>query len=210
MVLVDQHQEIFTASPSLAPYQAIGIGPGLGTNWLTCKALRELLEGADKPLVLDADALNILGLHPDWQTQVPQDSKLAQHTKEFERLLGKTNHSFERWELLREQAQRLGCYVILKGGNSILACPNGNLYFTSVGNPGMGTAGSGDTLTGILCGLMAQGYPAKKSAILGICLHGLAGDLACEQQDMEGLIAEDIINNLGRAFSRLRQLRGAP
>ena len=208
MVLVDPHQEIFTSPPDLAGYQAIGIGPGLGTNWLTRQALRELLEQAQSPLVLDADALNILGLHPEWQPLIPKDSILTPHPKEFERLFGPTSNSFERWQLLGEQAQRLGCYVVLKGGNTVLASPNGQLHFFTLGNPGMGTAGSGDTLTGILCGLLAQGYTPEDAAVLGLCVHGLAGDLACAEQEMEGLIAEDILNNLGRAFSQLRQMRG--
>ena len=205
MVLVDQHQEIFTQAPRLERYQAVGIGPGLGTNTLTRRGLRDVLTALERPLILDADALNILGLHPDWQELLPQNSILTPHPKEFERLFGATEDSFARWQLLREQAKRLGCYVVLKGGNSVLATPQGQLYFHTAGNPGMGTAGSGDVLTGILSGLLAQGYSSEATCLLGICLHGLAGDVARTEQGMESLIAEDIIQHLGRAFGWLRQ-----
>lgn len=204
MVIVDPHQEIFTTAPVLDSFQAVGIGPGLGTNWLTRKALQELLTTTDLPLVLDADALNILGMQKDWQADIPKDSILTPHPKEFERLFGPTSESFSRWELLREQARRLSSYILLKGGNTVIASPDGELYFLNVGNPGMATAGAGDVLTGIISGLLAQGYTSHTATILGAVLHGLAGDIAADQQQMESLIAEDIIKNLGAAFGNLR------
>jgi len=166
--------------------------------------LLSLLKSARQPLVLDADALNILGAHPDWQALIPQHSILTPHPKEFSRLFGPTGDSFQRWEHLRQQAQRLECYILLKGGNTVIATPAGELYFLTVGNPGMGTAGAGDVLTGIICGLLAQGYSSHEATLLGACLHGLAGDLAADEQQMESIIAEDIIQYLGKAFAKLR------
>lgn len=206
MVIVDPHEEIFTSPPSLAPYQAIGLGPGLGTNWLTRKGLHELLQDANQPLVLDADALNILGQQKDWQLDIPKNSILTPHPKEFERLFGPSSDSFDRWALLREQAQRLACYILLKGGNTVIATPNGNLFFLTVGNPGMATAGAGDVLTGIISGLLAQGYTPESATLLGAILHGTAGNIAAETQQMESLIAEDIIQHLGAAFRQIRSL----
>lgn len=204
MVLTDRHREVFTSPPNLTPYAAVGLGPGLGTNALTQAALLSLLKNAQQPLVLDADALNILGEHPDWQALIPRHSILTPHPKEFSRLFGPTPDSFRKWEQLRQQAQRLQCYILLKGGNTVIATPEGQLYFLTVGNPGMGTAGAGDVLTGIICGLLAQGYTSQEATLLGACLHGLAGDLAADEQQMESIIAEDIIQYLGKAFAKLR------
>ncbi|MGH1435314.1 MAG: NAD(P)H-hydrate dehydratase [Lewinella sp.] len=208
MVLTDPHREVFTTPPDLGAYAAIGIGPGLGTNSLTQAALLSLLKKAQQPLVLDADALNILGEHSDWQTLIPKNSILTPHPKEFSRLFGQTTNSFSRWKRLQEKAQQLQCYILLKGGNTAIATPEGQLFFLTVGNPGMGTAGAGDVLTGIICGLLAQGYTSKEAALLGTCLHGLAGDLAAVDQQMESIIAEDIIQYLGKAFAKLRTYHG--
>lgn len=204
MVLTDRHKEVFSTVPELKTYAAVGVGPGLGTNALTQAALLSLIKEAKKPLVLDADALNILGEHPDWQTLIPKGSILTPHPKEFSRLFGVTPNSFSCWERLQQQAQRLQCYILLKGGNTVIATPEGQLYFLTVGNPGMGTAGAGDVLTGIICGLLAQGYASREATLLGACLHGLAGDLAAAEQQMESIIAEDIIQYLGKAFAQLR------
>jgi NAD(P)H-hydrate epimerase len=204
MVLTDPHREIFTSPPDLDAYAAVGLGPGLGTNALTQAALFTLLKSAHQPLVLDADALNILGKHPDWQALIPRHSILTPHPKEFARLFGPTTDSFQQWEELQQQAQRLQCYILLKGGNTVVATPEGQLYFLTVGNPGMGTAGAGDVLTGIISGLLAQGYTSYEATLLGACLHGLAGDLAADEQQMESIIAEDIIQYLGKAFAKLR------
>lgn len=205
MVQVDRHREVFTTPPDLTTYAAVGIGPGLGTNALTKAALLNVLENTEQPLVLDADALNILGEHPSWQAHIPPDSILTPHPKEFARLFGEQANSFDCWQTLREQAQRLQCYILLKGGNSVVATPQGDLNFLTVGNPGMGTAGAGDVLTGVLCGLLAQGYSSVDTLLLGVCLHGIAGDIAAAEQEMESVIAEDIINYLGRAFAKLRK-----
>ncbi len=157
----------------------------------------------NNPTVLDADALNILAQSPDWMEYIPKNSILTPHPKEFERMFGKTNTSFDRFHLLREKAMELDVFIILKGANSCIATPDGNCYFNSTGNPGMGTAGSGDVLTGILAGLLAQEYSPLESCILGVYLHGLAGDFAAEAKSQESLMAGDISEYLGEAYKTL-------
>lgn len=205
MVRVDAHEHIWTSTGDLHSYRAIGVGPGIGTNVLTQRALLDLLQRAEQPLVLDADALNILGKRSDWQEHLPPNSILTPHPKEFERLFGRTDNDFTRLELLRERCRKLQCYLVLKGGHTTIGTPDGRVFFNTNGNPGMGTAGAGDVLTGILTGLLAQGYPPLHACCLGVWLHGLAGDLAAEATGQESLLAEDLIQYLGPAFRELKK-----
>ncbi|MCP4438537.1 MAG: NAD(P)H-hydrate dehydratase [Aureispira sp.] len=200
MVSLDEDEYIFTRVYDLHRYTTIGIGCGLSTKNRTRNALCYMLKHIDRPTVLDADALNILGQSPDWLEYIPKNSILTPHPKEFERLFGKTYDNFERNELQRQKAKELGVYVILKGANSCIATPDGSCYFNSTGNPGMGTAGSGDVLTGILTGLLSQDYTPFEACILGVYLHGLAGDLASEYHGQEALMAGDITEYLGKAY----------
>lgn len=186
-------------------YATIGIGPGIGTENVTAKALERLLQAYHKPMVLDADALNIIGKYPALLAEIPKDSILTPHPKEFERLFGKTDNHFERLRLLSRQAVEWQLYILLKGRYSAMACPDGSVYFNPTGNPGMATAGSGDALTGILTGLLSQGYAPKAALLLGAWLHGLAGDLAAEDLSEEALVAEDIIHYLGQAYLDIRK-----
>lgn len=204
MVSIDEDEHYFSSLPNLKPYKAIGVGCGLDKQKITTTALKKLLEQSEQPLVLDADALNILSEHPSWYSKIPEGSILTPHPKEFERLFGKTAHNFERNRLQREQAKKLGIYIILKGAHTCIACPDGNAYFNSTGNPGMATAGSGDVLTGIITGLIAVGYPSFEAALLGVYLHGLAGDIAAYNIGEDSMIASDIIQHLGTAFQQLR------
>jgi NAD(P)H-hydrate epimerase len=185
-------------------YTVIGIGPGIGTESATAKALEKLLSQYEKPMVLDADALNIISSYPFLLHKVPHSSILTPHPKEFERLFGATEDHFARLELLSAKAQELQLYILLKGRFSAMACPDGSVYFNPTGNPGMATAGSGDVLTGILTGLLSQGYTPKAALLLGTWLHGLAGDQAADDISEESLIAEDIINHLGQAWLSVR------
>ncbi len=187
----------------LAKYSSVGIGCGLSVNALTKNALGGLMEQVSASLVLDADALNLISANPDLLKKVPKNSILTPHPKEFERLFGKTSNNFERNRLQCEKAGELGVYIVLKGANSAIACPDGTCHFNSTGNPGMATGGSGDVLTGIITGLLAQSYTSFEAAIIGVYLHGLAGDLAAAEIGMEALIAGDISNYLGRAFKSL-------
>ncbi len=205
MVSVDEHQYAVThVHEDLLKYKAIGIGCGIGTNELAAQGLADVLQRTKCPVVLDADALNLLAGHPDFFKLVPKDSILTPHVKEFERMFGTTANDFERNALQIQKAKELGIYLILKGANTAIACPDGHCFFNNNGNPGMATGGSGDVLTGILTGLLAQGYPPLEACQLGVYLHGMAGDLAMLDQQQEALLASDIIAQIGRAFKHLR------
>jgi ADP-dependent NAD(P)H-hydrate dehydratase / NAD(P)H-hydrate epimerase len=191
--------------PYLDQYNAIGCGPGIGQSEQSIKALAHLLEAAAHvPLVLDADALNILALRNDLLAQLPPNTVLTPHPREFERLFGSTNHFFEMLELAKLKAQELGVILVLKGAYNPVVLPDGSIWFNSTGNPGMATGGSGDVLTGILTALLAQGYAPKDAALLGVYLHGLAGDLAAQKMGMDALIASDLIEHIGQAYLQLQ------
>jgi NAD(P)H-hydrate epimerase len=155
------------------------------------------------PLVMDADALNILSDNPTWLAYLPAKTILTPHPKEFERLVGKTSTSFERLEKQRELAMKYNLVVVVKGAHTTVAMPNGTVFFNTTGNPGMATAGSGDVLTGIILSLLAQRYSPEEAAVLGVYLHGLAGDLAADEIGQEALIASDITEHLGKAYAVL-------
>ena len=204
MVQLDPDEYCFSEVPALHKYTTIGIGPGLGQNEKTNLALEDLLKSKPhQAMVFDADALNIISQNPDLIHHIPPNSILTPHPGEFKRLFGESRNAFEQLAVLRSVAQQHQVYIILKGAYSKIACPDGNLYFNSTGNPGMGTAGSGDVLTGILTGLLAQQYHPRAAAILGVYLHGLARDLSAEIKSQEALIASDIIEFLGLAYKRL-------
>jgi hydroxyethylthiazole kinase-like uncharacterized protein yjeF len=208
MTECDSHEFILTGIEQLHPYQAIGVGPGIGTNSLTERALYDLLTRATVPLVLDADALNILSRHYEWLDELPSGSILTPHPGEFKRLVGPTRDGFEQLQKVQELAMMHSITVVLKGAHTAIVTPEGQVYFNTTGNPGMGTGGSGDVLTGILTGLLAQGYSSKEACLLGVYLHGLAGDLAAAEEEQESLLASDLIARLGKAFHQLRILNG--
>jgi len=206
MCLSDEEKHFVSDIPDTGPFSAIGIGPGIGKHKKTAKALWQLLRKFHSPLVLDADALNILSEHPDWLLQIPHNSILTPHIGEFRRLAGDWENDYERLELLRKFARKYKAVVVLKDAFTAIADPLGNVYFNIIGNSGMATGGSGDVLTGIITGLLAQGYSPLQSAILGVYVHGLAGNDALDKQSKESLVAGDIINHLGRAFKLIRQI----
>ncbi|MTB53090.1 NAD(P)H-hydrate dehydratase [Lewinella sp. W8] len=204
MCEVDAHRYHATEVGPLDRYTTLAIGPGLGTEALTEAAFGKLLTRYDRPIVVDADGLNLLARNPSLMEHLPANSILTPHPKEFERLFGQTDDDFARWELQREMARTHQVILLLKTGYTSIALPDGRLYFNPTGNPGMGTAGMGDALTGVLAGLLAQGYSPEQAALLGVYLHGLAGDLAASELGQESLLAEDLINYLGQAFRGLR------
>jgi NAD(P)H-hydrate epimerase len=205
MVSSDRHHFNFSELPDLEKYTAIGVGCGLGQKDFTVRGMDELLTNiGSKPLVLDADALNIIAAQ-NWQSRIPAGSFLTPHPKEFSRLFGDAPDDFARLDLLRKSAQQYKIYIIRKGAYSAIAFPDGQLWFNSTGNPGMATGGSGDVLTGILTSLLAQGYTAEHACKLGVFLHGLAGDLAAESLGHEALLASDILDQLGSAFQGLKK-----
>lgn len=209
MCEVDAHRYHATEVGGLERYTTLAIGPGLGTEALTEKALRKLLTNYDRPVVLDADGLNLISRHPDLLKSIPENSILTPHPKEFARLFGHTENDFDRWELQREMARKYRVVLLLKTGYTSIATPDGQFFFNPTGNPGMGTAGMGDALTGVLAGLLAQGYPPEVAARLGVYLHGLAGDLAAKSLGQESLLAEDLVSHLGKAFGYLRSVDSA-
>ena len=186
-------------------FTSIGIGPGLGTDNEAVVKLRHLINVCQIPMVMDADALNILSENKTWLSFLPARTILTPHPKEFERLFGKTSNAFERLELQREMATKYNLVIVLKGANTSVAMPNGAIFFNSTGNPGMATAGSGDVLTGMILSLLAQHYRPEEAAVLGVYLHGLAGDIAAEEIGQEAVIASDIIENIGKAYLLLRK-----
>lgn len=200
MVSLDKQSEVISGLPDLSAFNAIGIGPGIGMDLQTQNSLKLLIQSGSHPLVLDADALNILGENKTWLSFLPAGSILTPHPKEFERLAGKCADSMERISRQREFSVRYNVFVILKGAFTSITTPEGKCFFNPTGNPGMATAGSGDVLTGILLGLLAQGYTPFAASLLGTYIHGLAGDLAASKLGFESLIAGDIIEYLGKAF----------
>lgn len=200
MLNLDRYDNYFSEVPDLGMFNAIGIGPGLGMEKQSQMALKVLIQESSIPIVFDADALNILSENKTWLAFLPKDSILTPHPKEFERLVGKWSNDFEKLQLLRNFCTKHGIYVVLKGANTACCFPDGKIYFNSTGNPGMATAGSGDVLTGIITSLLAQGYSSGQASVIGVFLHGLAGDIAIKKKGMEALVAGDIIGALGKAF----------
>ena len=203
MVEMDAHEAYFTTVPSITPYTALGIGPGLGQQLETAVALDELLSSVIKPMVLDADALNLIAANNDILAKVPSRSILTPHPKEFDRLAGTSNSAYERLQKAREFAKEHRLCIVLKDAYTAVCTSEGNVYFNTCGNPGMATAGSGDVLTGIILGLLAQGYEPETAAVAGVFLHGTAGDLAAAHWSERGMIAGDIIEFLGKAFKQV-------
>lgn len=197
-------ETIFAETIDTDDYQAMGIGPGLGQSEQTAIALIAQLRRTQCPIVADADAINILANHRAWLQQLPKEIILTPHPKELDRLEGHSADTYERITKACNLAERLKGYVILKGHYTAICCPDGHVMFNTTGNAGMATAGSGDVLTGILTGLLARGYKPQDACIVGVYLHGLAGDLAAKEIGEESLIAGDIIQYIGKAFKRLK------
>ena len=181
-------------------FDALGIGPGIGKYDSHKKLLEDLFANYKKPIVLDADALNVLSKNQNLYSSIPENTIITPHPKEFERLFGKTESDFQRVDLALSKAEELKIFIVLKGHYTFIASPGGNGYFNSTGNPGMATAGAGDVLTGIITGLLAQNYSSLNACILGVYIHGLSGNIAAEKMSPEAMIAGDIIESLGEAF----------
>jgi len=201
MLSIDLHKEYLTEIKKLKKYNAIGIGPAIGFKKETVELLKHLFKTQkNKAFVIDADAITILSKNKKLFKHIPKNSILTPHPKEFSRLVGKTKNNFERLNIQREFSIKYKTTIILKGAFSSISTPNGKIYFNPTGNPGMATGGSGDVLTGILLGLLAQGYKAEDAAIIGSFFHGLAADSA-EEISQTSLIPSDIIDNLSFVFN---------
>ncbi len=203
MVSVDENTEFFTQIRDISPFTAIAAGPGLGRDPKTANGLKLLIQNSSRPLVLDADALNLLAENPTWLSFLPPNSVLTPHVGEFERMGGKYSSGWDRIQKAREMALKFGCYIVLKGAHTAIICPDRQVIFNSTGNPGMATGGSGDVLTGMITGFMAQGYSPLYSCMAGVFVHGLAADIAIRKTPMESLVACDLLLNIPRAIKKM-------
>lgn len=181
---------------------AYAIGPGLGTEQRTVDALEKFLKQSTSPMVLDADALNCIAKRPSMIYDIPRNSIITPHHKEFDRLFGEHFTDEERFMKAVDMAKLLKIVIVMKGHYTKVIRPDGKIFINTTGNPGMATAGSGDVLTGIIASLLAQGYNPATAASVGVFVHGLAGDIAREQYGETGLIAGDIAGNIGKAFQK--------
>jgi NAD(P)H-hydrate epimerase len=200
----DKNNDLIVGFPDLKNYKTIGIGCGLGSAPETASMLEKLFTELFSPCVIDADALNIISRNKHFMDLIPEKSILTPHPKEFDRLFGVNNSTWQRLQKAREIAKRFNVIIVLKGAYSVVVNADGLCYFNSSGNAGLATAGTGDVLTGILSALLAQGYEPLDAAILGVYLHGLAADRALNSQSCESMIAGDVIENIGNAFNFIR------
>jgi len=189
------------------PFTAIGIGPGIGTGQQTGNVLKRIIQDFDAPMVLDADALNLIADNPTWMSFLPAGAIMTPHPGEFARLAGKISDPFERTRKQIELAKRYNCFIILKGKFSCIACPDGQLFFNPTGNNGMAKAGSGDVLTGLVTGLLAQGIAPMKAALAGTYIHGLAGDLAALQMHPASMTSRNLIDYFSMAYNEVTALK---
>jgi ADP-dependent NAD(P)H-hydrate dehydratase / NAD(P)H-hydrate epimerase len=203
MCSIDPHSDVLSNLPLLDKFSAIGIGPGSGTSSETKEALKLLLKKIKVPLVIDADALNLISENREIFDLLPPGTILTPHPLEFKRLFGETRNSWQRIQILREAAQKSNIIIVLKGAYTAIALPSGKVYFNPNGNPGMATGGSGDVLTGMILSFLAQGHSPEDAAIAGVYLHGLAGDLAARKISQPALIASDIPKFIGKAFRKI-------
>ena len=193
-------------SNDISVFHSVGIGPGIGVDLVSVALVRNLLSECGRPMVIDADALNVIAKHPEIIDDVPQNSILTPHKLELKRLIGDTSNSYD--ELLKTMAfaSKHHIIVVIKGAYSKIVLPNCQIFVNPTGNPGMATAGSGDVLTGMILSLLAQGYSPADAALLGVYLHGLAGDLAASNLGMESVLASDIVNHIPSAFKKVKEL----
>tara|TARA_R110000764_G_scaffold929_5_gene3463 strand:- start:1147 stop:2688 length:1542 start_codon:yes stop_codon:yes gene_type:complete len=209
MVLTDvDENELSNINFDIKP-NVVGIGVGMGTTKTTTTALANFLKVNKLPLVIDADALNILSENKDLLKSIPEDSVLTPHPKELERLIGKWKDDFDKLNKVKKFSKKYKCIVVIKGAHTIIV-HNEKGYVNTTGNPGMATAGSGDVLTGVITGLRAQGYAALDAAIFGVYLHGRAGDIAVESTGFQSLTASHVIDNLANAYLDMFKLPEQP
>ncbi len=188
---------------SLLSYEAVAIGPGFGTGPQQENLLKELFSSYRKPIVIDADGLTIIARDKSLLKKIPPGSILTPHPGEFKRLFGETSDDFSRVELAISMAAAFNVVVVLKGHHTLIATPQAPFFFNTTGNSGMAKGGSGDVLTGVILGLLAQGYSSAEAAAIGVFLHGKAGDIAAEKSTSFGMTTSDLIDCLGLAWKEL-------
>jgi ADP-dependent NAD(P)H-hydrate dehydratase len=199
MVATDENANFITHIHFSVKPQTIGIGPGIGTELATQKAFFEFLQINQTPLVVDADALNILSENKSWLELLPEDTILTPHPKELERLIGTWTSDAERFQKTIFFSEKYKVIVVMKGAPTFIINRK-EVYKNTTGNAALATAGSGDTLTGIITSLLAQGYNPVEAAQIGVFLHGLTADIAVHETSYHSFIASDSITYLGKAF----------
>lgn len=190
--------------PRITKASAFGIGPGIGTAAGTANVLKRAIQEVQVPLVLDADALNILADNPTWLGFLPAHSILTPHPKEFDHLFGVSANGYERLQRSRDAARRAGAVIVLKGAHTAVCLPDGRVCFNNTGNPGLAKGGSGDVLTGLITGLCAQGLAPSSAAIVGVHLHGLAADITASELGWDGMLPSDVVARIPLAWKRIR------
>ncbi len=206
LISIDDSDMIFTESPVPDKFSAVAIGPGLNQKSNSKKGLIKLLGDVKVPLIIDADGLNLLSTLDNWKEYLPKNTILTPHPKEYERLFGSNSNSYFRLKQQISMSVEHQCVIVLKGAYTCISSPDGNVWFNTTGNPGMAKGGSGDILTGLLLGLLAQGYSPAEASRLGVFVHGMAGDMASQQMGEYGLIPSDIADNIGKAFCVLEKI----
>ena len=205
MTLTDNNRKHISGLPEdVEKFSVVGLGPGIGTEKITKTAIGQLLATSELPLVIDADAINIIASSEKLKAQLPKNKVIfTPHPKEFERLVGKSKNDYDRLQDMKEFCRVYSCYICLKGSHTAICTPEGKLYFNTTGNSGMATGGTGDVLTGVMTALVAQGYSLEEAAIVGVYVHGLAGDLALQKVGDIAMIASDLTDHLPQAFMAL-------
>lgn len=203
MAIADVCYSHISVVSDISNVDVLCVGPGLGTHADTVAALRQLLQKAEVPMVIDADALNIIAAAPALIEYIPKGSVLTPHVGEFERLFGKCPDGFARIEKMIEFSVMNQLVVVLKGAHTAVSDEAGNVFFNTTGNSGMATAGSGDVLAGVVAGLIAQGMSGRDAALSGVFLHGMAGDLAEKKVGKMSLMASNLLDELHQAFNNV-------
>ena len=200
MLSEDPRPQFSRVPASLERYSAIAVGPGLGKDEMSRLALKDLLK-AGIPVVVDADALNLISENPKMMNLIPKGSVMTPHIGELRRLIPFEKGQEE--EAARELALKSGCVVVLKGFHTRVIDPDGGCLVNTTGNPGMAKGGSGDVLTGLIGGLMARGYNAIDAAAIGVWVHGFAGDCLTEERTAEAYSSRDLIDRIPAGFKAL-------
>ena len=205
MCLTSSEYDYLVGEIDLIHYQSIGIGPGIGTQPGTSELVLKIIQQAACPLVIDADALNILSQNPDWLKLLSKNSILTPHPKEFDRLFGASKSAYDRLQKQLEQSKVHSIFILVKGAHSSLSTPTGEVFFNCTGNPGMAKGGSGDALTGMITAFLASNHSPKEAVILAMYLHGLAGDKAKKKYTEYAMSATNLIDKLPKAFITLNE-----
>jgi len=203
MIIIDPNENYISTCPNLDKYSVVGVGPGIGTASKTKNAISDLIKTVKVPTIFDADALNIIAEDTKLLNDIPKESILTPHVKEFTRIVGKFDNINDRTALQVDLSKKYHINILVKGHETCMTNSNGDIFINTTGNPGMATGGSGDVLTGIITGLIARGLKPFDAMIAGAYLHGLSGDLAKESLGEESMTAQDLIDNLGQSFLQI-------